>query len=186
MPDLSKRSATNPEFARVISRADLGDACVVEFDISPTAEESEAIARLLGARSVRKMRFFGALRPIADGWGLTARLGATVVQTCVVSLDPVTTRVDDDMSRRFLATLKPDGPEVVLLPGDADDDVEPLGARIDLGAVALEALALALPAYPRKPDAALADTEPDAGQTRREKPFASLAALRERMRDGEG
>ncbi len=95
------------------------------------------------------------------------------------------TRVDEEVSRRFLKSLRPDGPEVVLAPGEADDDIEPLGARIDLGAIALEALALALPAYPRRPDAALVDSEPNAGGEGLEKPFASLAALRDRLRDSE-
>lgn len=184
MPDLSTRSATNPDFARVIARADLSESGAFEFDVAPTLEEAEAIARLLGAKSVRKMRFAGALRPIPGGWRMTARLGATVVQTCVVTLEPVTTRIDEEMSRRFLPAAKPEGPEIVLLPGDADDDVEPLGARIDLGAVALEALALALPAYPRKAGAALAETEPATGDAAPEKPFAGLAALRDRLRDG--
>ena len=39
----------------------------------------------------------------------------------------------------------------MVVEADADDEPEPLGERIDLGLVATEALALAMPAYPRKP-----------------------------------
>ena len=59
---------------------------------------------------------------------------------------------------------------------DEDDEIEPLGDRIDLGRVAVEALALALPAYPRKPGAELRPRDRRGGDE--PKPFAALAALR--------
>jgi hypothetical protein len=44
---------------------------------------------------VRKLRFIGTLEPEgAQDWRLTADLGATVVQPCVVTLAPVTTRLE--------------------------------------------------------------------------------------------
>jgi uncharacterized metal-binding protein YceD (DUF177 family) len=65
-----------------------------------------------------------------------------------------------------------------------DDTVEPLGAIIDTGAVMVEALALALPLYPRAEGAELGDltvappgAEPIA---RAANPFAALSALRDR------
>ena len=69
---------------------------------------------------------------------------------------------------------------------DEDDEIEPLGDRIDLGLVAIEALALALPAYPRKPGAsfgpaALADAGMAPVDESELKPFAALAALRGKM-----
>ena len=119
------------------------------------------------------------------GWGLDGMLGATVVQTCVVTLEPVTTRVDQAIRRRFLP-----GPgsglraaELVVDP-DEDDEIEPLGERIDLGLVAIEALALALPAYPRKDGAVLPTAPADAAGEDEPKPFAALAALRGKMGDG--
>ncbi len=68
---------------------------------------------------------------------------------------------------------------------EEDEDIEPLGDRIDLGLVAIEALALALPPYPRKEGAALAETLPDdAEETETVKPFAALAALRDKLDGG--
>ena len=77
-----------------------------------------------------------------------------MVQTCVVTLDPVTTRIDQPVRRTWLPDAAPPRAEIVVAP-DEDDEIEPLGDRIDLGLVAIEALALALPAYPRKPGATL-------------------------------
>jgi hypothetical protein len=94
----------------------------------------------------------------------------------------VTTRIDQPVRRRYLPSAGGAGAETLVGPED-DDEIEPLAARIDLGLVATEALALALPAYPRKPGATLA-TPPAAGDEPDEdvvKPFAALAALRDKL-----
>lgn len=178
----------NPEFARIVETARLGNESDPNFEIQPTEAEAKALARLLGAQSVRKMRLAGRLTPIAGGgWLLEAELGATVVQTCVVSLEPVTTRIDQPVRRRFTAT----GPQTaeIVVQLDDEDDIEPLDDRIDLGLVAIEALALALPDYPRKPGAlldrrALAAEGAGPPQDGDAKPFAALAALRDKLGSG--
>ncbi len=185
MPELSRNAQDNPEFARIIELASIRDRDEFAFDIRPEPAEAESLARFLGAVSVRRMRFAGRLTALAPkGWRLEARLGATVVQPCVVTLDPVRTRIDQDVERRFLP-VSGDTTVEVTIDGE-DDEVEPLGPRIDLGLVAIEALALALPAYPRRPGAILA---PDAFAARggrasvetEAKPFAALAALRDKL-----
>ncbi len=185
MPDLIAQAADNPEFARVIELSRLRDLTEFAFDLAPTPEEAERLARLLGARGLRKLRFVGRLAALAGGgWELTGALGATVIQTCVVTLDPVTSRIDQPVRRLFLPMATPRGVDFAV--GDEEDeDIEPLGDRIDLGLVAIEALALALPPYPRKEGAALAETLPDdAEETETVKPFAALAALRDKLDGG--
>jgi uncharacterized metal-binding protein YceD (DUF177 family) len=178
MPELSSHDSANPEFARVIEVRQIRDLDAFDFDIAPTPGEAEALARLLDARAVRKLRFAGRLLPIArGGWELEAELGATVVQSCVVTLDPVTTRIDQPVRRRYLPATDVSGTEILVDP-EEDDDIEPLSGRIDLGLVALEALALALPAYPRKPGATLDPVAEDGDEPR---PFAALAALRDKL-----
>lgn len=183
MPELVSRANDNPEFARVIEVRQLRDLARFDFDISPQPAEAAALASLLGAQAVRKLRFAGHLVPVAkDGWALEAALGATVVQTCVVTLEPVTTRIDETVRRAFIPGLK-GGAEIEVSP-EEDDEIEPLRDRIDLGRVAIEALALALPAYPRKEGANLGGGDED-GDMDRPKPFAALAALREKLGPGE-
>jgi uncharacterized metal-binding protein YceD (DUF177 family) len=100
----------------------------------------------------------------------------------------VTTRVDTPVRRLFAphATASLD----IDLDVEDDDEAEPLGDAIDLGLVAIEALALALPAYPRAEGAELGELARSAppgvapiaeGDLR---PFAALAALRDRKPDG--
>jgi hypothetical protein len=180
MPELILHASDNPDFARVLRLAQLRDLESFDFDVAPTANEAAALARLLGASAVRKMRFAGRLEPAGrGGWRLEARLGATVVQPCVVTLEPVTTRIDQPVRRTWLPeTGRP--PAEVVLDAEADDEPEPLGERIDLGLVATEALALAVPAYPRKPGASLRPPAGDADDER-PRPFAALAALRGKL-----
>ena len=71
-----------------------------------------------------------------------------------------------------------------------DESIEQLGSHIDPWAVMVEALALAVPDYPRADDApALGEfvvTEPGKTPMREQdtKPFAGLAGLRDKL-DGE-
>lgn len=60
------------------------------------------------------------------------------------------TRLDEPVRRRYLAGLDPPAPGESEMP---DDEAEALPAALDLGGVMLEALALALPPYPRAPGA---------------------------------
>lgn len=184
MRSLLTRSPANPEFARVIPVTSLRRTPEYDFDISPEPEEAAAVAALLGAEALPALRLSGRLSPEGDGWRLEATLEATAVQPCVVTLDPVTTRIDQPVLRRFQPMEPPRGDEVEV-DALADDALEPLGDRIDLGLVAVEALALALPAYPRSEGAVLsAEHRGESGEEPVEKPFAALAALRRPPRDG--
>ena len=158
------------------------------FEIGPDAPAREAIAQELGLVDLRKLRFSGDLTARGAGdWVLRADLGATVVQRCVVSLEPVATRIDTEVTRQYLAHM--DLPE----PGTEtempeDDTTEPLPEIVDLEAVMIEALSLSLPIYPRKDDADLGEavfTEPGKTPMRDEdaRPFAGLAALRDKLKD---
>jgi uncharacterized metal-binding protein YceD (DUF177 family) len=70
-----------------------------------------------------------------------------------VTLTPVRAVIDEPVRRRYVADLpQPDGDEVEM---PEDDTLEPMPEVIDLAEVAAEALALALPLYPRAPGAEL-------------------------------
>jgi uncharacterized metal-binding protein YceD (DUF177 family) len=164
--------------------ADLAARRETAFDLRPDAATLAALADEFGVDALRKLRFAGRLIP--DGrrdWRLEARLGATVVQPCVVTLAPVTTRIDEPVTRRYLADpapLLPEGDEVEM---PEDDTAEALPAVIDIDAVMTEALALAIPLYPRADGAELGSLQaapPGAAplDDTRVTPFAALAALR--------
>ncbi len=165
--------------------ADLSQNTPTAFDLRPGAEVLKALAAELGLQGLRKLRFAGQIA--AQGrkdWVLTGELGATVVQPCVVTLEPVTTRIDTEVRRTFLADMPEIEAEEVEMP--EDDTLEQLGPVIDPAVVMAEALALALPLYPRTPDAALGESvfaEPGVTPMRDEdtRPFAGLAGLRDAL-----
>ena len=156
------------------------------FEIRPDKPHMEAIAAELGLDGLRKLSFIGEIRSEGkQDWRLDAMLGATVVQSCVVTLDPVTTRLDTPVKRQFIHDM-PDRITEDDVEMPEDDTLEPLGDVIDPTAVMTEALALALPDYPRSNDAQLGQTEfmpPDAEPIGDEdtKPFAALAALKDKF-----
>lgn len=168
--------------------ADLPARKPTRFDLQPDADALPLIAAVVGADAVRKLRFKGELRPTGrHDFTLQAELGATVVQPCVVTLAPVTTRLDEQVTRHYLAEMPEPEADEAEMP--EDDTAEPLPEVIDLGAVLLEALALALPLYPRAPDAELGDgsfappgAEPLTDEAVR--PFAGLAGLRDKLSKG--
>lgn len=157
------------------------------FDVSPGDDVRKRIAAELGLTELRKFRLKGAIR--AEGredWRLDGTLGATVVQPCVVTLKPVTTRIDEAVSRLFMRDWTGPASEGTEIEMPEDDSPEPLGETIDLVQVMTEALALALPVYPRADDAEIGDRSfpaPGAAPVAESesKPFSVLSEFRKKL-----
>lgn len=152
-----------------------------EFALRPDAEARATLAESLGIRAVRKLSFAGRIMPEGTSdLRLEGDLGATVVQDCVVTGDPVTTRIDETVQRLYLKDfVEPEGDEAEM---PEDDTAEALPADIDLNAVMAEALALALPPWPRADGVEPIDltvTEPGKAPMTDDdaKPFAGLKGL---------
>jgi len=159
-----------------------------DFTLEPTAEIRKSLAQTLKILGIRKLRLTGTLSPTGrNDWHFSGQLGATVLQECVATLDPVTTRIDEPVERSFVKDWEPPeaGSEMEM---PEDDSTEPLGEMIDLGQIMAEALALALPPYPRADGSVPVEinyTEPgkQALDNETAKPFAGLSALRDRLTD---
>lgn len=169
--------------------ADLPQNAPTSFSLRPDAGTLRVIQDQLGLLGLRKLSFAGHIR--ASGkkdWEVRADLGATVVQPCVVTLEPVTTRLDTPVRRLLLADwADPDDAEVEMTENEEADQ---LGAEIDVFAMMVEALALYLPEYPRADGAELGQlnvTEPGKAALTDEdvKPFAGLAELRNQLKKEE-
>ncbi|WP_127112269.1 YceD family protein [Shimia sediminis] len=169
--------------------SDLRQNRKTSFDLRPDAASCAAIAKDLRLVDLRKLRLHGEIRALGTSdWEVVATLGATVVQPCVVTLEPVTTRIDVPVERRYLAEFMPaedtDEEDEIEMP--EDENAEALGAEIDIEQVMVEALALNLPLYPRKEGAEIAEavfTEPGKTAMKDEdtRPFAGLAGLRNKL-----
>lgn len=159
---------------------------IVDFTAPPKLRAE--LAREMGVAQIKKLTFKGKIRAAGKtDWVLSGHLGATLVQPCVVTLEPVTTRIDEPLLRQYIADWQvPEDPEAEM---PDDDTSEPLGETIEVMDALTEALSLSIPAYPRKDGAELGEmlhAEPGIEPLNEEtvRPFAGLAALKKKMDDG--
>ncbi len=121
------------------------------------------------------------------------RLKGRIVQSCILTLDPVGQELDDTFRVVFQQGMAEErdpesGEAIVNAQADAP---EPLaGNMLDVGEIIAEQLSLVADPYPRKPGVKLEDVLPKSragghsggrGEHRRH-PFAGLAALRDKPR----
>ncbi len=178
-----------PPSATALQVSDLSQTEENSFALRPEADVLASMAEELDISALRKLSFAGAITPLGkQDWQLNGKLGATVVQPCVVTLEPVTTRIDVSVTRHFVRDFEEPDDEEVEMP--EDDSSEPLGKWIDPAQVMIEALALELPEYPRKGDAELGQlvhAEPGQKPMTDEdaRPFAGLGALRDALKNDE-
>jgi uncharacterized metal-binding protein YceD (DUF177 family) len=135
-----------------------------------------AVARTTGLLGLERLgAAFDVARHGAGGLRVTGEVSATVRQTCVVTLEPISSEIAEPVDVAFTPGESA-APTVADDAATAAEPPEPLiGGTIDLGAIAVEFLMLGIDPYPRKPGAVLAAAPIDAS---RESPFAALAALK--------
>lgn len=147
--------------------ADRVGAAGLEVTVEANATECTALAHRMLLPGVQALRCtFRLVRLTTDCILAEGRLHATVMQTCVVSLDDFTAEIDEQFHVRFV----PLGQESDDPDPEADDEIGYSGGMLDLGEAAAEQLALALDPYPRAPGAEL----PEIATDELEHPFAAL------------
>jgi hypothetical protein len=106
----------------------------------------------------------------SGGIRVSGTVASDIVQTCVVTLEPIESRIDETVSAVFLpenSKLIPfdlhRSAEVVLDAEGPDSPETFSGDTIDVGSLAEEFFALAIDPYPRKPGAELPIKVDDAG-----------------------
>jgi uncharacterized metal-binding protein YceD (DUF177 family) len=121
-----------------------------------------------------------------SGVRVHGQVGADITQACVISLDPVESHVEAEISALFvpensrLAKIDTGHREEILLDAEGPESPEPFsGDSIDVGALAEEYFALAIDPYPRKEGARIEETGASRSETPEAGPLAEkLAALR--------
>jgi len=141
-----------------------------------------AVAAVAGVKALPRLQASFDLSRQGNGLKLAGEVSATVEQTCVVTLEPMTTDVRESIDLIFVPAEAEAEPELDQIPDvidpEAPDGPEPLvNGTADLGAVATEFLLLGIDPYPRKPDAVF-DAPEGPGQDAGANPFAVLAKLK--------
>jgi hypothetical protein len=179
--------AAAPEFSRVVPLERVGTGWLTETLIA-TPEERAALTRRFALVELGALEATVRLRRARAGRyvELDASLRAAVVQSCVVTLDPVPAEVVETFSVLLgpigAADVAPGAGEVVV---DLDQP-EPLdGDGIDIGELVAQQLSLALDPYPRSAGAAVepGGAAPEAPAAADPAPAESpFAVLRDRVK----
>lgn len=170
-------------FQRLVPTRKIGDSGVVQ-DVHAKADELLRIASFLDIVAVEALSAqLKITRWRARGIKVLGTLSARVVQTCVVTLEPVSEVINSEFERRYL----PDdllGSEAnesdVFVDPEGEDPPEPLTNEIDLGEILVEELSLNLNPYPRKEGIAF-EAAPGAADEPKTNPFAALAKLKSKL-----
>lgn len=165
------------------------------IEIVASDSERQALARRFGflelpdfsARVTVDRRIGGQV--VVEG-----RLRGRLVQACVLTLEPVPQDLDEAFRIVFKQDLAdehdPESGEALLnAQADAPEPLE--GNVLDVGEIVAEQLSLAADPYPRRPGVKLEDVLPQGrpgGRAEkpepRRNPFAKLAVLKDKPRDG--
>lgn len=157
--------------------------------VSLEAEQAElaAIAAELGLASLEALQAQYELKRNGETVKLEGQISARMHQVCVVTMEAFPVELRVPLRLDFAPQAEPraasrrsdaedEGEIDIEINLNEDDPPEPIvDGIIDLGAVTLEFLALALDPYPRKPGVSFDAGPADAGI---ESPFAALARLK--------
>ena len=162
-----------PEFSRPVPLHQLAGKRFSQR-IEATPEEREALSKRFDLLALERLVAEVELcRQGAEIVFLEARFEADFEQSCAVTLESVRGAVSDRFS--LIYGPAPEHQEDWVLSGD-EPAFEPLrGDFIDIGEAVAQELSLALPVFPRDPDAVIDALEPAEPL---EGPFSALARLR--------
>ena len=143
------------------------------MEASPT--ECAALAERCGIEALKHFSARFTRKPYPGGGLLISGwIKAEPVQLCIVSLEPVTERLDKPFT---LVVLPPDG--ALSEDPDGPDEIQAdATGHFDLGEALAEELSLSLNPYPRKAGAHFLPAPEEATEATPRNPFATLAGLR--------
>jgi uncharacterized metal-binding protein YceD (DUF177 family) len=140
------------EFCRLVPLSKLTHGAEKTFEIEATAQECEALAKRFNILAVQSLKAIIKLSLRAKGKLIKLRgaFQAEVIQSCVITLDPVYSKLEDNFSLSYSETVDNSAPEIDISI-EGEDYIEPLlSDSLDIGEAVSEHLALALDPFPRK------------------------------------
>lgn len=149
---------------------------------APAATRAE-LAELVAVRELSQLSAVFDLIRQGSGVHVLGQVSARVGQTCVVTLEPMESAVEEAVDLQFtpVSGTEPEAKSARTRTRD-DEPPEPLvGGTLDLGALATEFLILGIDPYPRKAGAQFALPKVEVAG---EHPFAALESLKKNLGGG--
>ena len=159
-------------------------AAGTQVTFTANAAERAALAEVAGVREILEAQASFHLTHVRGAIQAQGRVSGLIGQDCVVTLEPLENRVEEDIDVIF---AEPDSAAAATPKVDIDED-EPdppeiiVNGTIDLGRLATDMLFLGIDPYPRKADAAF--TAAVEASDPEEHPFAALKALQQVPKGG--
>ncbi len=144
-----------PEFSRPVRIDTLGPGARA-MGVTADPDERAALAIRFGLERLEQLDAALTLIAREDAITLDGRLRARAVQSCVASGAPVPATIDEPFSVAFRPQPATAAEAELEVETGELDVIFYDGASIDVGEAVAETLALALPPFPRAPDAAAA------------------------------
>ena len=155
------------------------------FNLSPRKDTLEEISEKLGVLSLKDLSFSGQIYPInSHDLKLDAKLKAIVIQTCGISLEPMKTALETNVTRIFSRDW--DESQLRLDETSIETSIERQKNIINLMEILTEELALEVPLYPKSKTHLKPSISSDYWIDEKEvgsenKPFAILSNLKKKM-----
>lgn len=180
--------AVTPEFSEIVDIDNLPEEELWR-DIAANADERAALAARFGLVSLGRLEARIGIKWIEPGVVLevSGTFSADVVQSCVVSLEPVEAAISENLALVFARDLDAAGEFV------DPHEAEPLeGDTLDVGEIVAEELLLSLDPYPRRkdldpaamklgPGATLSGEDDPGARPARNNPFEVLAEIKPKL-----
>jgi len=169
-----------PPVERIYDLASLSEAGD-EVQIAVTGDDLARLADWAGVDRVDRFEGGITLRKLSPTrFAYDAVLSGDVVQSCVVTLEPVRTHIAKSFARTLHYSPRAARPEgvVTLAAGEEEAPEEIASTRYDLAGPLLEEFSLAIDPYPRVPGVTYEPPEGEGDGS--ESPFAVLRQLKEK------
>lgn len=185
---MSEEKTTDaPEFSLIVAAVDLPREGR-HFKMKPDQETRKALASRFGLKELSLLTAHMHAKPLVDGSivRVEGEIQAELVQSCVVTLDPVPETLDEEFAAEY--SFEDVSEEEVEHNLEEADPREPMdNGTIDLGELLAQQLGLMMNPYPRSTDSSLSDLQSEAREKGRDfevdagrhNPFSVLADLKE-------
>ena len=173
-------TAPSPLFDAIV-RIDRLPATGRDLTVALDEPTRAALAEMLKVSAVDRFDATLTVAPLRGGIRALGRLIADIVQPSVVTFEPVPQHIDEPVDRVFLPEAqaqKPTPGSEIFIDLEDDDFPDHIdGPEVDLSALLIETLALAIDPYPRAPGESLDSLGIDVGGGPAS-PFAALEKLK--------
>jgi uncharacterized metal-binding protein YceD (DUF177 family) len=169
-----------PEFSHIVKLSEIGSS-PRPGKLSANEEERQKLAQRFDLPKITSLDATYILHAGADRIGFSGRIESDLQQRCSITGESFQVRLREEFEIAFVPELKIEGTdEEIELTEDDCDIIEYDNGQLDLGEAIAQTLYLALPPFPRGPNAdvvasKLLKSEEEAG------PFGALAALKNKL-----